>query len=194
MRSLYVWPRSQALPPGTKEVVEALSSAGVPSYLLSNATVRTMYQTLPDVSGQHHTETEEQGEEGVKQEEEQEMSTMYETPAHSTVPSQASIQMVEERVPTKASPSMLPRPVRTSAAAVAHTTARVSGIPATTMKHEAAKGSTSSVPKMGVATKHESSKPSSGQMGHGSSGVGITEHICDDPRFPGKPLRILRLY
>jgi hypothetical protein len=63
------------------------------------------------------------------------------------------------------------------------------------MKHEAGKGSASSVPKVSVAAKHESVKPSGIQMGHGSSGVGcITEHTCDDPRFPGKPLRILRLY
>jgi hypothetical protein len=69
---------------------------------------------------------------------------------------------------------------------------KVSGIPATTMKHEADKASGSSVPKMEpkMVTKHESAKPS--QMGLGRGG--ITEDICDDQRLPGKPLRILRLY
>jgi hypothetical protein len=75
--------------------------------LLSNTTVRTMYQTLPDVSEQPHMVSGEQGEEGAE-EKEQEMSTLYETPVHSTVAPQASIQAVDERVPTKPSPSMLP--------------------------------------------------------------------------------------
>jgi hypothetical protein len=154
-----------------------------------------MYQTLPDVSEQPHVERGEQGQEGAV-EEQQEMSSMYETPAHSSIPPQASAQVAEERVPTKASPSMLPKPVRASAVPAAHATSKVSGIPnTTTMKHEAVKGSASSVPKAAVVTEHESVKPSSSQTGHGSRGVGcITEHICDDPRFPGKPLRILRLY
>jgi hypothetical protein len=191
MRSLYVWPRSQELPPGTKEVVEALYTAGVPSYLLSNTAVRTMYQTLPEVSEQPHMETSEEEAEGA--EEEQEMSTLYETPVHSTITPQAIIQKAEERVPTKPSPSMLPRPVHTAAVSVpvAHPVSKASGIPAMSVKHEAVKTSGSSVPKTAV-TKHESGKPSSSQTGHGSDG--ITEYICDDPRFPGKPLRILRLY
>jgi hypothetical protein len=190
MRSLYVWPRSQALPPGTKEVVEALHSAGVPSYLLSNTAIRTMYQTLPDVSEQH-TETErqeEQEQQGAEEEEEQE--TLYETPAHSTAPPQATVLKAEEREPAKpakSSPSMLPRPTHTAT----HPASKVSAIPATSVKHEAARASGSSVPKM-VVTKHESGKPSSSQTGHGN--CGITEYIYDDPRLPGKPLRILRLY
>ena len=195
MRSLYVWPKSQALPPGTKEVVEALNAAGVPSYLMSNPSVRSMYQALPDISEQPQLETGKQAEEG-SEEEEQEMSTLYETPVHSSIPVHAGVQKVEERVPTKAaSPSLLPKPVRTSsvAAAAAHPTSKVSGIPAATMKHEPGKGSASSgVPKPAV-TKHETGKPSSSQTGHGRSD-GITEYIYDDPRFPGKPLRVLRLY
>jgi hypothetical protein len=152
-----------------------------------------MYQTLPEVGEQPHAEHEEQGEQGGEEEEEQEMSTMYETPVHSAMPPLASAKMAEERAPTKASPSVLPKPVRASTMPVTHATSKSSGIPATTMKHEAGKGSASGLPKV-VGTKHEPIKPSSSQVGHGSSGVGITEHICDDPRFPGKPLRILRLY
>jgi hypothetical protein len=63
------------------------------------------------------------------------MSTMYETPVHSSMPPQATIQKAEERIPTKPSPLVLPRPVHTTAVPTAHPTSKVSGIPATSMKH-----------------------------------------------------------
>jgi hypothetical protein len=172
-----------------RKIVEALYSAGVPSYLLSNTAARTMYQTSPDVGEQRYVEAGTQEQEGA--EEEQEMSTLYETPVHTTMPPQTATQKAEERVPAKSSPSMLPRPVHTTAVPVGHPTTKASGIPPMSVKHETAKASGISAPKT-VVTKHESGKPSSSEMGHGS--CGITEYICDDRRFPGKPLRILRLY
>ena len=82
IRSLYMWPRSQPLPRGAKEVVEALHSIGIPTTLLSNSAVRTMYHSLHEMGEQSHTETEEQEEE--EEEEEQEMSTPMKTPLQST--------------------------------------------------------------------------------------------------------------
>jgi hypothetical protein len=43
MRSLYIWPKSQALPSGVKEVIEAFQSVGAPSYLMSNSNIRPIY-------------------------------------------------------------------------------------------------------------------------------------------------------
>jgi hypothetical protein len=67
----------------------------------------------------------------------------------------------------------------------------VVGISTPAINDEANKGSGSSFPNTATA-KHESGKPSGSQIAHGTEG--IIECICDDPRFPGKPLRILRLY
>ena len=62
---------------------------------------------------------------------------------------------------------MLPKP--------AHVLSKASGIPT-------------------VWPKREMGKPSTGsQSGHGRHAE-AAEHIRDDPRFPGKPVRILRLY
>ena len=58
MRSLYIWPKTQTLPSGVREVMEALRSAGAPSYLLSNTAVRTMYQRLHEAGEQFHAETQ----------------------------------------------------------------------------------------------------------------------------------------
>ena len=106
MRSLYLWPKSQALPSGVKEVIEALHAVGAPSYLLSNSAVRTMYHSLHEAAEQSHTETEEQEPEGEEEEqepegeeEEQEMSTPFKTPLHSAMPPLPTIPKVEERAP-----------------------------------------------------------------------------------------------
>ena len=171
MRSLYVWPKSQAHPRGTKEVVEALHSIGVPSFLLSNPAVRTMYRTLPEEAEQPHAETEEQEQEGEEEEqepegeeEEQEMSTPFKTPLHSAMPPLPTIPKVEERAPTKPSPSMIPKLERKAEERALskpspplvpkpehsgsvmmparHTTSKASssGIPTMPTKHEAGQG------------------------------------------------------
>ena len=192
MRSLYLWPKSQALPPGVKEVVKALHSIGAPSYLLSNSAVRTVYHSLHDVARQSHTETEEQeqeGEEGEQEQEgeeeepeqegeerEQEMGTPFKTPLHSAMPPLPTMPKVEERVPTKPSPSMIPKPVHSAIATMS-------------TRHATSKASSSSIPTMSM--KHESGKTSS-QTGKGHKG--IAEYVHSDARLPGKPIRILRLY
>ena len=104
MRSLYLWPKSQALPSGVKEVIEALHAVGAPSHLLSNSAVRTMYHSLYEAAEQPHPETEEQ--EPEREEEEQELgekrrkkrTTPFKTPLHSSMPPLPAVPKVEERV------------------------------------------------------------------------------------------------
>lgn len=213
MRSLYLWPRSQALPRGVKEVLQALHSIDAPSYLLSNSAVREAYQSLPDIAGQSRMETEEQGQvgeqweqehEGEKweqepegEEEEQEMSTPSGTPLPSAMPPLPP-RKVEERVRTKLSPSMIPKLERTAEerapgkpSALLMPKPEHSGSVMMQTRHAASKASSSSgIPTM--STKHELTKASSSQTGKGRGG--ITEHWYDDVRFPGKPIRVLRLY
>jgi hypothetical protein len=194
MRSLYIWPRSQPLPSGLNEVIAALRSAGAPSYLLSNSTVRAMYTRLSEAVGQSPVETEEQEPEGQLQEEEeqetqeeeeeqepegregqvtegeeeqeeQETTSLFETPLHTALPPLLPTRKAEERVPVKPSTSLKPK--------LAHATGRFSGIPTVSTKREAGKGSTS-------------------QAGHGRSG--IREEYRSGPHLPGNPLHILRLY
>jgi hypothetical protein len=190
MRSLYIWPRSQPLPSGLDEVIAALRSAGAPSYLLSNSTVRAMYTRLPETAGQSRVETEEHESEGQPQgeveqvtqeeeeqesegreeqvregEEEQETTSLFETPLHTALPPLLPTRKVEERVQAKPSTPMKPK--------LAHAAGKYSGIPTAFTKREGGKGSTT-------------------QAGHGRNG--ITEEWDSDPHFPGKPMRILRLY
>jgi hypothetical protein len=158
----------------------------LPGYLLSNSAVREMYARLPGTAEQSPMETEQQeSEEQPEQEQEQETkgqeeeqepesqgeeeeqtTTPFETPLHSAMPPLTTIRKVEERAPTKSSPLMPPRP--------AHVPSKTSGIPTVWPKRETGKASTS-------------------QAGHGRRAE-ATEHACDEPHFPGKPIRILRLY
>ena len=250
VRSLYVWPKGNAHPRGTKEVVEALYSIGVPSFVLSNAAVRAVYHRLDEAAEQFRTEEQEragaqeqQEQEGEEEEqepegeeEEQETSTLFETPLHSAIPPLATIPKVEERMPTmipklqrKAEErvSMITKPphIATVTMPARQATSKVSssGIPATLMKHEAGKSSTSQTGKgrMGIAEHahsdvHLPGKPirilrlssisslrtksmkrearkPSGSQTGQDFGCPM-EHMYDDPRLPGKPIRILRLY
>ena len=194
MRSLYIWPKSHPLPSGLIDVIAALRSAGTPSYLLSNSTVRTMYARLPETAEQSPMELEEQESEAqreeeeeqeseeeeqheehepegqaeeqvAEEEEEQESAALFETPLHTALPPVVPIRKVETRIQAKPSPSMIPKPV--------HVAAKVSGIP--TMR-----------------TKREAEKASTGQAGKGYKDIAEKWH--GEPHFPGKPLRILRLY
>jgi hypothetical protein len=59
--SLYLWPKSQPLPLGVKDVIGALHSVGTPSYLLSNSNVRALYNMAEQAHGrgeQPHVEKE----------------------------------------------------------------------------------------------------------------------------------------
>ena len=176
MRSLYVWPKSQALPSGVKEVIEALHSAGAPSYLLSNAAVRTMYQRLQEPSEHPHAETqtepeeleqeEEYGEEVAKKSGREEETSQFHTPQHSVVRPQPTFLKVEEHAPAR---SMKPE------------TKKISGVPA---KPEASKASR--IPAM--STKPVPSKASTSQKGEGRRGE------AEFVRLSGKqPTRVLRV-
>jgi hypothetical protein len=208
MRSLYAWPKTQAHPRGTKEVVQALYSIGVPSVLLSNAAVRMMYHTLHEMGEEAHTEASEEVREREEEEEDEvqkqageeeyeESSTLYETPLHtSQPPSLTTVRKIEERAPSKSSPSMIPRLER-------KVEQRETGGPATSFvsKLERREGTAmpepypaskaSGIPK--IPPKRELTKPSTSQTGTGQKAV-ITEHWFDDPRFPGKPIRVLHMY
>jgi hypothetical protein len=59
MRSPYVHSKRQPLRNGVTEVVEALHSVGVPSYLMYNPTICAAYQTLGEEGGEARVQTEE---------------------------------------------------------------------------------------------------------------------------------------
>jgi hypothetical protein len=179
IRSLYVWPRSQPLPSGVKEVIEALRSVHTPSYLLSNSNVRELYYMPVQArwgAEQSHVEGEQEGQEAQREEhrqeleeeeeEEEESSPPFETPMHSALPPLLPVRKAEERVQTKRSPSLLPKPIsRTSKA--------------------------SNIPQK--PTKREEAKPGTSQSGTGRD-HGIREYMCEDPHNPGKLKRVLRMY
>ena len=202
MRSLYIHSKRQALPSGTKEVIEALHSAGIPSYLLSNPTVRTAYQAMGEEVEEARAITSDEGrEQGHREEEEeeeegeQEMSTMYETPIHSAVPAQAAMVKAEEPTMGKRSPSLLPKPAPAVAAtgtlSKRHGPSIASTSGSTMTKHEVGRPTSgSSIPK--PAVRHETSKPTSGQIGHGRKIN--TNFTYDDRRLPGKPSNMRPLW
>jgi hypothetical protein len=203
MRSLYVWHRGQVHPRGTKEVLEALRSVGVPSFLLSNPTARTMYGTTPETvepphveTGEHELAVEEEQQEPQGEEEEEETGTPFETPQHSAMPPVSTYRKVEERVPTKRSPSMIRRfeqkveehgPRKPSIPSVPKP--EHAGSVAMQTRHASSKAS-SGIPTM--STKHELSKASSSQAGTGRSS--LAEPVHSNVRLPGKPVHVLRLY
>jgi hypothetical protein len=221
VRSLYIWPKTQTHPRGTLEVVQALHSIGVPGFVLSNSTVRAMYHDLVEAAEETHTEAEEteetetetEGQEAEgygKQAEEHEGET-FETPMHATGPPvQPLVLKAEGHVPSKASPTMIPRLLQ-----------RSSSIPSSTKKDESPKPSTAGVaPKTSgvpttsgqskfgssqTSTKTEHTKPGTahvvpkrGQVGKGRGGSDECASECasdddDDSCLPGKRSRILRL-
>ena len=185
MRSLYVWPKSQALPRGTNELVAALHSVGVPTYLLSNATIRGMYQRLHEPGEQPHAETQTEPELEMEEEELEHGEKLPQTPEgkHREAEEFATAQHLPfPQHPTvpKVGPLALAKPE----------TKKFSSFLA---KVEASKPS-------GIPTRHASDKPigtrgkqtssseaSTSQEGHGYKANG--ERVC----LPGKPIRILRL-
>ena len=217
MRSLYVWPKSRALPSGVKEVIEALHSAGAPSYLLSNTAVRTMYQRLQEPSEQPHTETqtepeeleqeEEYGEEVAKKSEREEETTQYETPQHSVIRPQPTILKAEGHAPVR---SMKPEAKKASGVQVKPEASKASRIPAMSTKLVPSKASSSRkgegrraaervrlpgkpirilrLPSVDTPVMRAPSKISTSQAGNGYKAN--TKHV----RLPGKPISILRLY
>jgi hypothetical protein len=176
MRSLYVWPKSQALPSGVKEVMEALHSAGAPSYLLSNSAVRTMYQHLHEPGEQSHAETQTETEEPEQEEEQgheygeevtqkpkgEAETTLYRTPEHSAIRPQPPIPRLEERAPARSMKQVVKK------------TGDIHPKP------EASKASR-------IPTGHASSKASTSQKGTGR------KDNFERVRLPGKPIRILYL-
>ena len=184
MRSLYVWPKTRALPSGVGEVMEALRSAGVPSYLLSNTAARTMYQRLHEAGEQLHIETQtepelemeelEHGEklpqtpEG-KHREAEEFATAQRLP----FPPEPTVSKVGALAPTK------PETKKFSSFLAKAEAPKVSGIP---MRHASSKTSS------GIRGKQvSSSEASTSQEGHGRK-VNVKRM-----RLPWKPIRILRL-
>ena len=165
MRSLYLWPKSQALPSGVKEVIEALHAIGAPSHLLSNLAVRTMYHSLHGAAEQPHAETEEQEPEGEEEEQELE-TTPFEISLHSSIPPLPAVPKVEERTPiipklerkaeeralSKPNSSLVPKPERAGSVTMQ-------------TRHAASKASSSGIPAM--STKHELIKTSGSQTGKG---------------------------
>jgi hypothetical protein len=197
MRSLYTWPKSQALPTGLNEVIQALHLAGAPSHVLSNADALRMYHSVHEATQQSQTgvegyesEAEEQqheqeGEEEQQQrrEEEELEVTRYATPLHAAMQQMQTIRKAEERAPTKQSPSMIPKPI--------YAPSKISGIPTMMTKREPSKASTSQSGK----GKRRARKASLSETEEGDYlEEGVTEHWYDDPLFPGKPIRVLKLY
>jgi hypothetical protein len=133
---LYIWPKSQALPSGVKEVIQAFQSVGTPRYMLSNSSVFPIYQMAEQARAggqQTHMEEEEQEEKG--EEEEEEGSTPFETPIHTVMPPLAPVRKVDERVHAKLSPSLLPKPT--------HAASKTSNIATKSTKREEVEPSTS---------------------------------------------------
>ena len=77
MRSLYMWRKSEDLPPGAREIIRALQSIGVPSTLLSSSEARGAYEDM------------------LKTEQEEET---YESPSE-------DIEMAQPRKPTISQPT-----------------------------------------------------------------------------------------
>ena len=216
MRSLYTWPKSQPLPSGVKEVIEALHSAGTPSYLLSNTAVRTMYQRLQEPGERPHAETQTEREEYEEEVMGKPETTPFQTPQHSLMRPQPAMLKAEQHAPT--------RPMKDE-------TKRASRIPAMPTKPVSSKASTG---QQGKGYKfnggrvcgdvHQaSSKSSASQVGNGyktktgkqpirvlrvpripakhvssNASVGWTEQgykaNTEDVRMPGKPIRWYYLY
>ena len=184
MRSLYVWPKSQALPRGTNELVAALHSVGVPTYLLSNATIRGMYQRLHEPGEQPHAETQTEPE--LEMEEELEHGEkLPQTP-------EGKHREAEEFATAQHLP-FPPQPTVSKVGALALAKPETKKFSSFLAKVEASKPS-------GIPTRHASDKPigtrgkqtssseaSTSQEGHGYKANG--ERVC----LPGKPIRILRL-
>ena len=77
MRSLYIWRKSEDLPPGARQIIQALQSVGVPSTLLSSSAARGAYEDM------------------LKTEQEEET---YESPSE-------DIEMAQPRKPTISQPT-----------------------------------------------------------------------------------------
>jgi hypothetical protein len=197
VRSLYLWPKTQALPTGLREVIEALHLAGAPSHVLSNADALRMYHSVYGATQQSHTgmegyeseaeeqqqyEQEEEEEQQQQREEEEEQETPFATPLHTAMHQMQTIRKAEERAPTKQSPSMIPKPI--------YAPSKVSGIPSLMSKREASKPSSSQSGK----GKLRARMPRHSETEECCLEEGVTEHWYDDPLFPGKPIRVLKLY
>jgi len=185
MRSLYVWPKSQALPRGTNELVAALHSVGVPTYLLSNATIRGMYQRLHEPGEQPHAETQTEPELEMEEEELEHGEKLPQTP-------EGKHREAEEFATAQHLP-FPPQPTVSKVGALALAKPETKKFSSFLAKVEASKPS-------GIPTRHASDKPigtrgkqtssseaSTSQEGHGYKANG--ERVC----LPGKPIRILRL-
>ena len=195
MRSLYIWPKSHSLPSGVKEVMEALRSAGAPSYLLSNTAVRTMYQRLHEAGEQPHAETQTEPE--LEMEEELEYGEkLPQTPEgkhseaeeftsalHSPFPPQRTVRKVVEHAPAR---PMKPETKKASGISMKPETSKPSGIPT---KHASSKASS------GIRGKQVSSEASTSQSGQG--GKANVEHLSAKPirvlHLPKKPIGVLHL-
>ena len=180
MRSIYYMRKGQPLPRGTKEVIQALHSVGVPSFLFSSAAARAVYHGLQEAGEQFHaaTQTERETEQELQHQEllktpegkHGEGGEEFATAQHLPFPPQQTVPTVVETAPVKPE------------------TKQFSGVPT---KPEASKASS-------IPTKHGSVKPTAirakqvssseaSQQGHGYKVNG--ERVC----LPGKPIRILRL-
>ena len=178
IRSLYVWPKTRALPSGVGEVMEALRSAGVPSYLLSNTAARTMYQRLHEAGEQLHVETQTDPE--LEMEEELMRTPVgkhgegeeFATAQHFPFPPQRTVPKSEELALAK------PETKKVSSISMKPGTSKASVIPTK-------RGSVKPTAIHGKPVS--SSEASTTQSGRGRKANG--ERVC----LPGKPIRILRL-
>jgi len=193
MRSLYVWPKSQALPRGTNELVAALHSVGVPTYLLSNATIRGMYQRLHEPGEQPHAETQTEPELEMEEEELEHGEKLPQTP-------EGKHREAEEFATAQHLP-FPPQPTVSKVGALALAKPETKKFSSFLAKVEASKPS-------GIPTRHASDKPigtrgkqtssseaSTSQEGHGYKANG--ERVCfssflakaEAPKVSGIPMR-----
>jgi hypothetical protein len=144
----------------------------------------------------------EQSERHEGEAEERETSTVFDTPMLSSMPPiQAATVKAEQPVLTKrSSPSMLPRPTHAASAAappaaplaVRHALSTASTSASMAPKHEVGKSSSASNIARQQTVKHESTKHTSSQTGHGRKNTAV--YAYDGRRLPGKPSNMRPLW
>jgi hypothetical protein len=114
-------------------------------------------------------------------------STLYETPYHSAMPLLAAIPKAVERAPSKASPSMIPKPERNVKQRAPVASRPVHTATVTMPSRQATSKPSSSSGNPGMSAKHVLSEAGSSQLGQGR--IGIAEPWVSDPRLSGKTMR-----